>query len=215
MLEKIMNDQEIVAIINNVNNIIIINNCGCHGMGHVKRVMDYVKIILTGINCDTHTIELGMIAAYLHDIGAIMGKDNHAKRSAEFVDHYLTKINMNEVDKNKIVMAIKNHSQGSDTIIGAALTLSDKIDMNKNRMLRFIDGNYFHDNVKHILDVQLKINNENIIINIITDGMFDYKSLKSYSKMIDKPVEMAKYLNRNCIFQIDNKEIDLYNIINS
>ena len=31
--------------------------------------------------------------------------------------------------------------------------------------------------------------------------------------MITKPIEMSKYLNRNCIFQIDNKEIDLYSIV--
>lgn len=43
MLELIMKDEEIKAIINNVNNVIIVNNCGCHGMGHITRVMNYVK----------------------------------------------------------------------------------------------------------------------------------------------------------------------------
>lgn len=213
MLETILKDEEIKAIINNVNNVIIINNCGCHGIGHITRVMNYVETILTGINCDEHTIELGKIAAYLHDIGAIMGKEGHAERSAEFVNNYLTKINMDEEDKELIVNAIKNHSKGSETIIGAALTFADKIDMQKSRMMRFIEGNYFHDNIKHMLDVQLIVDENNIIVNIITDGMFDYNSLKEYSKMITKPIEMSKYLNRNCIFQIDNKEIDLYSIV--
>ena len=64
-----------------------------------------------------------------------------------------------------------------------------------------------------MLDVKLTVDENNIIVNIITDGMFDYNSLKDYSKMITKPIEMSKYLNRNCIFQIDNKEIDLYSIV--
>ena len=213
MLETILKDEEIKAIINNVNNVIIINNCGCHGMGHITRVMNYVETILTRINCDEHTIELGKIAAYLHDIGAIMGKEKHAERNALFVNNYLTKINMNEEDKELIVNAIKNHSKGSETKIGAALTFADKIDMQKSRMMRFIEDNYFHDNIKHMLDVKLTVDENSITVNIITDGMFDYNSLKHYSKMITKPIEMSKYLNRNCIFQIDNKEIDLYSIV--
>lgn len=213
MLETILKDKEIKAIISNVNNVIIINNCGCHGIGHITRVMNYVETILTGINCDEHTVELGKIAAYLHDIGAIMGKERHAERSAEYVNNYLTKLNMNEKDKELIVNAIKNHSKGLETKIGAALTFADKIDMQKSRMMRFIEGNYFHDNIKHMLDVKLTVDENNIIVNIITDRSFDYNSLKDYSKMITKPIEMSKYLNRNCIFQINNKEIDLYSIV--
>ena len=213
MLETILKDEEIKTIINNVNNVIIVNNCGCHGMGHIKRVMNYVKTILTGIKCDEHTIELGQISAYLHDIGAIMGKQGHAERSAEFVNNYLAKLNMNENDKELIVNAIKNHSKGSETYIGAALTFADKIDMQKSRMIRFKKDNYFHQNIKHMLDVQLTVDEKNIIVNIITDGMFDYNSLKDYSKMITKPIEMSKFLNKNCIFQIDGKKIDLYSIV--
>lgn len=213
MLEKIFKDKEIEAIINNVNNVIVINNCGCHGMGHVTRVMNYVEILLTGIGADTHTIELGKVSAYLHDIGAVMGKNGHAERSAEFVDKYLTRLGICEEDKNMIVSAIREHSNGVETYIGAALTFADKIDMQKERMLRFKEDNYFHDNIKHILNVELAIDEKNITVNIVTDGFFDYNSLNDYSKMITKPKEMAKYLQRNCIFTIDNKVVDLYDMV--
>ena len=213
MLEKIFKDKEIESIINNVNNVIVINNCGCHGMGHVTRVMNYVEILLTGIGADTHTIELGKVSAYLHDIGAVMGKNGHAERSAEFVDKYLTRLGICEEDKNMIVSAIREHSNGVETYIGAALTFADKIDMQKERMLRFKEDNYFHDNIKHILNVELAIDEKNITVNIVTDGFFDYNSLNDYSKMITKPKEMAKYLQRNCIFTIDNKVVDLYDMV--
>lgn len=215
MLETILKDEEIKAIINNVNNVIIVNNCGCHGMGHITRVMNYVETILTGINCDEHNIELGKIAAYLHDIGAIMGKQGHAERSADFALMYLKKINMKDEDIHIIEHAIRNHSGGTnlESVIGAALTFADKIDMQKSRMMRFIEDNYFHNNIKHMQDVQLTVDENNITVNIITDGLFDYNSLKDYSKMITKPIEMSKFLNKNCLFQIDGKEIDLYNIV--
>ena len=215
MLDKIINDKEIETIINNINNVIIVNNCGCHGMEHAKRVMNYVEILLKGIGASSHEIELGLIAAYLHDIGAIMGKFEHAKRSADFVLSYLKKIGMSDEDIHIIEHAIRNHSGGTnlESVVGASLTFADKIDMQKNRMLRFIDDNYFHNNVKHILDINLNVNKENIIVDFITDGMFDYNSLSNYSKMITKPIEMAKYLKRCCIFQIDGKEIDLYDYV--
>ena len=48
MLKKIMNDKEIQAILEHINDVIIVNNCGCHGMGHAKRVVNYVEILLKG-----------------------------------------------------------------------------------------------------------------------------------------------------------------------
>ena len=184
-------------------------------MGHIKRVMNYVRVILEGIGCDEHTVELGQISAYLHDIGAIMGKIGHAERSANFVHNYLKRIGMSNEDIHIIEHAIRNHSQGTnlESVVGAALTFADKIDMNRNRMMRFINGNYFHENVKHILDIALDVNQQNIIVNILTDGKFDYNSLIDYPKMIIKPTEMAEYLNRKCLFMIDGKELDLYNYI--
>lgn len=215
MLETILKDEEVKAIINNVNNVIIVNNCGCHGMGHITRVMNYVKTILVGIECDEHTIELGQISAYLHDIGAVMGKQGHAERSADFTLMYLKKIGMPDKDIHIIEHAIRNHSGGTnlESVVGASLTFADKIDMGRERMMRFIDGIPYHDNVKHILKVDLNVDNDNITVNIITDGSFDYSCLKDHSKVVIKPTEMSKYLNRNCIFQIDGKEIDLYSIV--
>jgi HD superfamily phosphodiesterase len=178
--------------------------------------MKYVEIILKGIGTSEREIELGKIAAYLHDTGAIEGKNGHAARSAEFAKNYLKNIDIKEEEKAMIVHAISDHSNGNnlESNIGAALVIADKIDMFEDRMLRFLDNNYFHDNIKHMKDIELTVDNENIYVNIVTDGCFDYLSLKDYSKMITKPHEMAKYLNRKCVFSIDGKTVDLLDMIN-
>ena len=49
------------------------------------------------------------------------------------------------------------------------------------------------------------------ILSVMLGGFIS--NLFGYSKMITKPIEMSEYLNRKCIFQIDNKEIDLYSIV--
>ena len=215
MLEKILNDQKIKKIINKVNDIIIVDNCGDHGLYHVTKVMEFVNIILKGLNVDEHTLELGLIAAYLHDIGAIEGKSGHAHRSAEYVEKYLNELNMDKQDIKIIVNAIDNHSSGENmiSVIGPALTLSDKIHMSNKRMLRYIDGNNFHNNIKHIIDNEIRVENKKIIVNIITDGYFNYESLTNYKKMIIKPKEMAELLGCKIVFEIDSKVIDLYKYI--
>lgn len=215
MLNKVMNDEEINKIINSINDVIIIDNCGCHGMNHALRVMKYVEIILKGIGSNEHEIELGKIAAYLHDVGALEGKSEHAERSAKFVDKYLTSIQMPEEDKKIIVHAILDHSGGKDlqSNVGAALIFADKIDMFKDRMLRFKENNYFHDNIKHMLNVEVSVSNDIINVNIVTDREFDFTSLKDYSKMITTPTKMAEYFNKKCTFSIDGKVIDLLSIV--
>ena len=55
-----------------------------HGLGHYKRVADYVKKILIQLNANERTIELGMICALLHDIGLSKGdKIDHAIESSK------------------------------------------------------------------------------------------------------------------------------------
>lgn len=66
-----------------------------HGLSHYKRVAEYVKIILLQLGADERTIDLGMTAALLHDIGLSKGnKVDHAIESS--------KIFINFIDKNDI-----------------------------------------------------------------------------------------------------------------
>ena len=109
MLDKIINDEDIKKIINNINEVIIKDNCGCHGMNHALRVMSYVETILKGIGANDHDIETGKIAAYLHDIGALEGKEGHALRSARFVEKYLKSISMNDEDIDNIIKSWLPH----------------------------------------------------------------------------------------------------------
>lgn len=135
-------------------------------MNHALRVMKYVETILTGIGSNQHEIEMGKIAAYLHDVGAIEGKDEHASRSAKFAENYLKSIFINDDDLSNIVHAIADHSKGEslNSNIGAALTLSDKIDMFEDRMLRFKENYYFHDNIKHVKNIEINVDELNIYI---------------------------------------------------
>lgn len=69
--EKILNNVDYLTIVEKIENTKFITDGKWdweHGLGHYQRVANYVKEILTLLEADDRTIEIGMIAALLHDI---------------------------------------------------------------------------------------------------------------------------------------------------
>lgn len=72
LYNKILNNQKYLQTIRKIENIRFITDGKWdwdHGLQHYKRVAGYVKDILLQLNPDKRTIDLGMSAALLHDIG--------------------------------------------------------------------------------------------------------------------------------------------------
>ena len=53
-----------------------------HSFRHCRLVSNKVGEILQQVNCDEHTIELGRIAGYIHDIGNAVNRNQHAMSGA-------------------------------------------------------------------------------------------------------------------------------------
>lgn len=61
-----------------------------HGLGHYQRVAMYVKKILEQLGADERIVDLGMVAALLHDIGLCKGKKvNHALESSNLFIEFI------------------------------------------------------------------------------------------------------------------------------
>ena len=135
LFNELKNDQYIVAIYDNVDKKDEQNLIAIHGWKHIDKVINTVEKILTELECKQDTIENGKIAALLHDIGCIEGKDNHALRSYKMSKVLLDNKEINDNDKKIILNAILKHSKPkeNDTIVGKTLALADKIDFVKNR----------------------------------------------------------------------------------
>lgn len=107
-----------------------------HSQSHINNVVNTVESILTGLGYDEGLIEDAKIAATLHDIGCVEGKDNHAERSYKMAKKYL-KDNKIKLNNQKMVLdAIRYHSDSFDTdnIITLAIMFADKIDHTKSRL---------------------------------------------------------------------------------
>ena len=183
----------------------------CHGRYHTMFVVDMVEHILKSLSYYARTIELGKVAALLHDTGMITGRWEHAKKSAVLSSVIFDGSDHLKPDEKKmLIQAIEDHSSGVDisSPVGAALIIADKADFSKRRTILPIDLLSDADkNGLEIDDVEIIISNDKIIINAVTTEMFNIELfIKNYTRY-NLLAKAAKFLGCTCKFQINGKEV--------
>ena len=127
-----------------------------HSFAHVEKVAEYVRMILEGLDCDDRKVELGMIAAYLHDIGNVINRVDHAQSGAVMAFRLLDNLNMPADEICDIISAIGNHDEGTAqplNAITAALIIADKADVRRSRVRNIGDlAHDIHDRVNFAVE---------------------------------------------------------------
>ena len=180
-----------------------------HNYEHIKNVSKIAEEILKSLNFDEETIYSCKIACLLHDVGAIEGKDGHAERSYEYAKALFEDNNYLFKDKDVVLDAIKNHSDGfeSDNIVALAIILADKLDIKKTRISeegKKVIGNRQY---QHIEDIVVNINDNKITVNFITVGNLDLKETNEYyfTKKVFKAIQsFSNKLGLNYYILLDN-----------
>lgn len=218
LYESVLNNPDYLSATRKIENIHLITNGKWdweHGLGHYQRVTKYVQKILLQLNCDDRIIELGMVAALLHDIGLTKGdKVDHALESSRIFRNY---ININDFSIEELEMleqAIFDHSNGNNiqSVIGLALVLADKLDVTYHRTINSSIQDKMNIEVQKIKSVDLEINEQDLIVKYYATDNFDVSILKNWNKAIIIPKKVATYLNKNYVFIVNDKEID-YNYL--
>ena len=156
-----------------------------HSFAHVTKVAETVKYILETLGYSEHDVELGMVAAYLHDIGNLINRSEHAQSGAIMAFRILDEMGMPAEDVATIVTAIGNHDEGTGVpvnVIAAALILADKSDVRRSRV-RNQDQQTFdiHDRVNYSVEKSvLKINQEHSLIKLKLSVDTHYSSVMDY-----------------------------------
>ncbi len=156
-----------------------------HAFAHVTKVADSVRYILETLGFTRHEIELGMIAAYLHDIGNLVNRAEHSQSGAVMAFRILDRMDMPAEDIATIVTAIGNHDEGTGVpvnAIAAALILADKSDVRRSRV-RNQEKEHFdiHDRVNYSVEkAVLKINQEHSLIKLKLTVDTHYSSVMDY-----------------------------------
>lgn len=142
-----------------------------HSFAHVMHVAETAGYILKTLGYDDRMAELAKIAGYLHDIGNLVNRKDHAQSGAVMAWSILNDMECDPAEMATIVTAIGNHDEETGVpvnIVAAAMILADKSDVRRSRV-RNTDISKFdiHDRVNYSVKKSvLKINEEKTIIKL-------------------------------------------------
>ncbi len=125
-----------------------------HSNAHVERAAASAFMILTELGYEQRTCELAEIAAYMHDIGNVINRVDHAQSGAIMAFRLLD----NEI--SLIISAIGNHDENTAapvTPIAAALIIADKSDVRRSRV-RSADGPFVPSSENLARDIHDRVN---------------------------------------------------------
>ncbi len=108
-----------------------------HSFAHVTKVAMVASEILLALGYDEQEAELAKVAGYLHDIGNVVNRIDHAQSGAIMAFRILDKMGVDEEDIATIITAIGNHDESTAfpvNPVAAALILADKTDVRYSRV---------------------------------------------------------------------------------
>ena len=142
-----------------------------HSFAHVTKCAEVAARILTQLGYTPKEVELARIAAYMHDIGNVVNRHDHALSGATMAFRILDKMGMEPPDVAAVITAIGHHDDSTAypvNAIAAALILADKTDVRRSRVRNRETINFdIHDRVNYaVTDQTLKINTDKRVISL-------------------------------------------------
>lgn len=156
-----------------------------HSYAHVEKVARTASDLLRDLGYDEHTIEITKIAGFMHDIGNVINRIDHAQSGAVMAFRILDKMGMSAVDIAKVVTAIGNHDESTAypvNEIAAALILADKTDVRRSRVRNQHPQDFdIHDRVNHaVTHSATEFDKENHIFRLTLDINTQKSSVMDY-----------------------------------
>ena len=136
-----------------------------HSFAHATKCAEVAGMLLKNLGYDNHQVELAKIAAYMHDIGNVINRQDHAQSGAIMAFRILDKMGMKHEDIAAIITAIGNHDERTAfpvNAIAAAVILADKTDVRRSRVrCQTTIHSDIHDRVNYAVEkTELKLNKE-------------------------------------------------------
>jgi len=156
-----------------------------HSFAHCGKAADTANYILSTLGFSERECELAMIAAWLHDIGNLVNRIEHAQSGAVMAFQILNNFGMDAREIALITTAIGNHDEGTAVpvnAIAAALIIGDKTDVRRSRV-RNKDKTTFdiHDRVNYsVKRSSVKINEEHTLLKLKLTIDTRYCSIMDY-----------------------------------
>lgn len=177
--EDIKSSEEVQTYIKKADESLVELGYTEHSFAHVGKVANQAQDILLKLGYGERTAELAKIAGYMHDIGNVVNRVDHAQSGAIMAFRILDKMQMDVDEIATIISAIGNHDESTAVpvnAVAAALILADKSDVRRSRV-RNTDTTTFdiHDRVNY------SVESSNLIID--TENKYSILELKIDTKL--------------------------------
>ena len=156
-----------------------------HSYAHVTRVAHFAEKIMADLGYPRRMQELAWIAGYMHDIGNVINRIDHAQSGAVMAFRILDKLGMPADEIATVCSAIGNHDESTAfpvNAVAAALILADKTDVRRTRVRNRDKATFdIHDRVNYSVEKSLlKINREHSLIKLKLSVDTHYGSVMDY-----------------------------------
>lgn len=167
----ILKNEEVNAYIKKGNANLDVLGFTDHSQAHSGLVAVRAAEILEKLGYSEHEMELARIAGYMHDIGNVINRKNHAEYGAILANDILKNTDMPLEDRVIVVSAIGNHDEGTGGAkdsVSAALIIADKTDVRRNRVTEKETAKFdIHDRVNYaVTDTTLTVDAEKMEITL-------------------------------------------------
>ena len=135
--QELKNNEAISTYIKKADESLISLGYTEHSFAHVTKVAELASKILVTLGYSEREAELAKMAGYLHDIGNVVNRVEHAQSGAVMAFRILDKMGADPEDIATIITAIGNHDESTAfpvNPVAAALILADKTDVRYTRV---------------------------------------------------------------------------------
>ena len=144
-----------------------------HSFAQCTKVAKVAGDLLEKLGYDAHEVELARIAGFMHDIGNVVNRIDHAQSGAMMAFRILDKMGMPPEDVATVITAIGNHDEqtaAAVNAVAAALIIADKTDVRRSRVRNRSTINFdIHDRVNYAAeksDVILEPDSKTITLDL-------------------------------------------------
>ena len=108
-----------------------------HSFAHATRCAETASRLLLALGYSGREAELAGIAGFMHDIGNVVNRIDHAQSGAMMAFRILGQLGMEPAEIAAVITAIGNHDEGTAypvNAVAAALIIADKTDVRRSRV---------------------------------------------------------------------------------
>lgn len=188
---------KIKALIEGANELLRSMGYTEHGQRHVGVVSSITRYIMENLQMPTREVELGQIAAYMHDIGNVINRIDHPISGANLTFALLNEMGMDSSEIAPILGAIGNHEELAGTPVStmsAAVIIADKSDVHFSRVQNPIIETFdIHDRVNYAVQKsRVEMDNEENVIELTLEIDTSFASVMEYFEIFLSRMVMCR-----------------------